>query len=154
MNNRMTLTEFKEGVKKWAMACGIYENLTVQSQEDLYFKETEEYRAAETFSEKQDEMGDRLVCLINCIHMKPQDLTVDTSIARTVEGMIGSGWHSVAFDGVLAEALQEGFVLSEMFYNTLKKLNDRKGMIVGNKWTKYEDLNDDQKMQVDIELDS
>ena len=144
MNNK----QFIENVTMWATVRGIYEHSTEEKQVEKFCDELKEYLTAKTEDDEMDGIGDMAVCLVNAGHFKggvefsymPDDGLLYFIKAGLYGEALGSlddlcdSSHSFRFADCL-----------DMAWNEIK---DRKGLMVGGLFVKWENLSVEQKKVV------
>lgn len=149
----MNYLDFREKVTGWSTSRGIYELLSWESQLKLYYDECYERQMATSCTEAILESGDRIVCLINCAEMCDEvpdlsGLFWADSVMSELEIGIAARDFDRAIEGLMLE-ISEDYNLTDVFGQTWEKIKDRRGMIVGDKWVKWESLNSQQKRQAE-----
>ena len=158
----MELDKFIENVNNWAEIRGIHEQSTETKQVEKFCEELFEYLTAEhviSELELMDAIGDMAVCLVNAAWFSGDEILhapyyeeVDT-IGDAVNFVSGGAYGS-AIKALANVAYNDDVSFEECLQLSWDEIKDRKGMMVDGLYVKWENLNKDQRDELQEKLDA
>lgn len=154
----MKFEDFKQKVEGWAKVRGIYEQSSEAKQILKFAEELGEYLIAETEKDKMDAIGDMAVCIVNAAKFYPQPFSI---IGNRYGNGVGDVCISVklrsysdAIEYLMGMAHAHGFKFEDCIQMAWNEIKDRKGIMVGGIFVKWEDLTTNQQEELQSRLDA
>lgn len=137
-----------------ARVWGLHTHSDEESQKVCAVDEIVETMRASNTEDEMMEIGDIIVCIVNAswyrygdsVYIDQQDY--DSTLWDVLLDVCCSNYEE-ALGGLATFCKSKGYSLENCFGMALNKISKRKGMMVGKKWTKYEDLTTEQQKEYD-----
>jgi hypothetical protein len=145
----MIFNEFKNNVEVWANIRGIYDESSEAHQKAKALEEVGEYFTAKDANERMDAIGDIAVCIVNAAYLSRSPLYYRHSLA---EGLIPKAAASItrgnyqnAISSLINVCDSHEYIFSECLELAWNEIKDRKGMMIGGKYVKWENLSQGER---------
>ena len=158
----MKLDKFIENVNHWAEIRGIHEQSTETKQVEKFCEELFEYLTAEhviSELELMDAIGDMAVCLVNAAWFVGDALYItdfksnNHSIGDVLNYVSGRS-YGIAIKTLENVSEIHGYNFEDCLQIAWDEIKDRKGMMVDGLYVKWENLNQDQRAELQEKLDA
>ena len=149
----MKLETLMTNVYQWSKVRGIHEESDQDAQVQKFCEELGEYLTLSSVEEGMDAIGDMVVCLINAQYFEgeeywyPGDLSCET-IADVVNA-VDSGQYMFAISLLKGLCDWHDWDFEECLQIAWDEIKHRRGLMIDKKFVKWENLNDEQRTEVE-----